>query len=260
MPILLLFICSCDHIDEEDIASTDLFPQPVSYPIKIKEGYTINPVTGDSILPIVNSFGDILMTGVPIPVQLTVVSPDSLELPKVTEAKPFSTAKGYTHRHPIRTPPVVVTIDSNRMKRIPFSAIDSGDTSHYILNSIGQRVQTGIPVPARGNFVAVRHSKPVKASPPRRKEDASTHIKFLDAENGLNSSYILSVIEDHQGHIWMGTDGVGASVYDGEYFRHFTEKDGLPQNIVKSILEDRSGNIWLGTWGGGVCVYNGKKD
>ncbi|MBL0097629.1 MAG: hypothetical protein IPP46_14900 [Bacteroidetes bacterium] len=59
LPILLLFICSCDHIDEEDIASTDLFPQPVSYPIKIKEGYTINPVTGDSILPIVNSFGDI---------------------------------------------------------------------------------------------------------------------------------------------------------------------------------------------------------
>ena len=47
------------------------------------------------------------------------------------------------------------------------------------------------------------------------------------------------------------------SLYNGETFTHFTEKEGL-SNHVSSILEDSHGNFWFGTFGEGVCLYDGE--
>ena len=57
---------------------------------------------------------------------------------------------------------------------------------------------------------------------------------------------VLSILEDSHGNIWIGTNG-GVSMYDGETFTHFTQKEGLSNNAVFSILEDSHGNIWFGT-------------
>ena len=48
----------------------------------------------------------------------------------------------------------------------------------------------------------------------------------------------------------------GVSMYDGETFTHFTQKEGLSNNAVHSILEDSHGNLWFGTWGwrSEVCI------
>ncbi len=48
--------------------------------------------------------------------------------------------------------------------------------------------------------------------------------------------------------------GGGVSMYDGETFTHFTQKEGLCDNSVHSILEDSHGNLWFGTDGGGVSI------
>ena len=42
----------------------------------------------------------------------------------------------------------------------------------------------------------------------------------------------MSILEDSHGNLWFGTYGGGVSMYNGESFTHFTEKEGLSNNIV----------------------------
>ncbi|HEC45139.1 MAG TPA: sensor histidine kinase [Bacteroides sp.] len=65
-------------------------------------------------------------------------------------------------------------------------------------------------------------------------------------------------MEDSQGNLWFGTGYGGVSMYNGETFTNFTEKEGLSDNYVWSILEDSGGNIWFGTRDGGLSMYNGE--
>ena len=78
---------------------------------------------------------------------------------------------------------------------------------------------------------------------------------------------VWSIIEDKQGNIWFGRDGLGASKFDGTSFTHFTQKDGLCSNNVSEIVEDKQGNIWFACLSydlpkpikeGGLCRYDGK--
>ncbi|KKM71397.1 hypothetical protein LCGC14_1431020, partial [marine sediment metagenome] len=73
-----------------------------------------------------------------------------------------------------------------------------------------------------------------------------------------SNNYVLSILEDSNNNLWFGTGGGGVSMYNGETFTHFTEKEGLSNNFVWSILEDSHGNLWFGTYGGGVSKYNGE--
>lgn len=57
---------------------------------------------------------------------------------------------------------------------------------------------------------------------------------------------VWCLMQDRQGNIWFGRDGLGASRFDGTSFTHFTTNNGLCSNIVSHIVEDRAGNIWFG--------------
>ncbi len=78
---------------------------------------------------------------------------------------------------------------------------------------------------------------------------------------------VWSIIEDKQGNVWFGRDGLGACKFDGNSFTHFTQKDGLCSNNVSEIIEDKQGNILFACLSydlpkpikeGGVCRYDGK--
>jgi two-component system, sensor histidine kinase ChiS len=252
-----LFI-SCEKKSEKENTQTGLFPQPTSSPVLLNNGYTWNRILEDSIHPIVNSLGDTVETGQRIPVTLKLLLSDSLEKPKMIPAGSPLIIKAYSNQILKKNPTKEIQIDNSVLITNEILEIAKDDTVHYMLNGKGGKVKTGRPIPASGFSIAAVHAKPVKALPPKKMEDAIMNIKFLDADNGLNSAYILSMLEDRNGNIWLGTDGVGVSVYNGDHFRHFTEKEGLPQNIVKTMVEDTCGNIWIGTWGGGVCIYDGK--
>jgi ligand-binding sensor domain-containing protein/serine phosphatase RsbU (regulator of sigma subunit) len=75
-------------------------------------------------------------------------------------------------------------------------------------------------------------------------------------ENGLSQSTVFSIAQDKRGYLWLGTDGGGASRFDGISFRNFDKRKGLSGNIVRNILEDSRGNLWFAT-NEGVTVYNG---
>ncbi len=83
--------------------------------------------------------------------------------------------------------------------------------------------------------------------------DDSTSISFDD---------IISLYEDKDGNIWVGTWGGGLNKLNpltGNFKRYLynpENKNGINDNIIWSITQDNSGNIWLGTQTGGLNKLN----
>lgn len=82
----------------------------------------------------------------------------------------------------------------------------------------------------------------------------------------INPNGILSLIQDREGVLWIGSNGRGAYRYDGKTFTSLLKNkgklmpDSLYHNVITSILEDRKGNIWFSSFShGGVSKYDGEK-
>ncbi len=72
--------------------------------------------------------------------------------------------------------------------------------------------------------------------------------------NSLINNSTLSVLEDTQGNVWIGTE-LGLDKYNPitkkyTHFKFNAGNKGTSSNIVYSILEDDKGTIWVGTAGG----------
>jgi len=99
-------------------------------------------------------------------------------------------------------------------------------------------------------------------------------VKNYTTEDGLSSNIILSLFEDKEGAIWIGTleEGVCKLTYDANMegfpkarsrdlafgkpsIETFNIDDGLIGTTVYSITDDKQGNIWVGTKDG-VSKYN----
>lgn len=87
----------------------------------------------------------------------------------------------------------------------------------------------------------------------------TTHLKNTVHSEAMGWGRVMAIHEDREGYLWFGRIGPvrGATRYDGETFRHFSEKDGLGDGHIASIDEDRKGNLWFGTTGG-VYRFDGK--
>ncbi len=81
--IIIMFLACCNS-EKPGITNnmTPLNPAPKTFDLNTSEGYTTNTLTGDSILPIINSFGDTVNTGTPVPAIGKVINPDSVAKPK----------------------------------------------------------------------------------------------------------------------------------------------------------------------------------
>ncbi|MFT7611934.1 MAG: serine phosphatase RsbU (regulator of sigma subunit) [Parvicellaceae bacterium] len=239
--------------------SCTLYPQPQTIEANPESGYTLNPITGDTIQPLILENGDTLITGVPIPAKGKTIHPDSVAQPKVVLYTPSdSTYNAHPNVHKTPDNLTVIPVNKDSLTTILVGEITENDTSHYLVNSTGDTLQTGIPIPAKGKTVPTNQPQPTNALPPRFKDAAINNMQYLDVDQGMASSYVSSILEDKSGNLWFGTNGGGVSMYNGESFTHFTEKEGLSNNIVFSILEDKSGNLWFGTYDGGVSMYNGE--
>lgn len=91
--------------------------------------------------------------------------------------------------------------------------------------------------------------------------DAS--LGFNDHAGHLHSR---SIMEDGNGNLWIGNNGIGVLKYDGKKVINFTKQQKLKKEDTKgnslekvfSIGEDRLGNVWFGTVASGVWRYDGK--
>lgn len=74
-------------------------------------------------------------------------------------------------------------------------------------------------------------------------------VKFKVYNRGntkaMLSDRILFLHEDTQGKLWIGTEGGGVMILQGDTFSVFTTKDGLADNSVSAIEQDSGGRIWF---------------
>lgn len=61
---------------------------------------------------------------------------------------------------------------------------------------------------------------------------------------------------DKDNYIWFGTTTNGAYRYDGQNFKHYSDKDGLLGYRVSCIYQVANGDIWFGT-DLGIFIFNG---
>ncbi|MCK4761675.1 MAG: protein kinase [Candidatus Aminicenantes bacterium] len=72
-------------------------------------------------------------------------------------------------------------------------------------------------------------------------------LQGIGKAEGLSGNFILSITEDHEGSLWIGTAFGGVSRLRDGQFTIFSEKEGLSNDIVFSAYEDSNGYLWVGT-------------
>lgn len=86
--------------------------------------------------------------------------------------------------------------------------------------------------------------------------------KIFTADQGLSSSLINRIHQDHNGMIWIATED-GLNRYDGvklTVYRHQPDDEhSLAHNYVRTLFEDNKGNLIIGTYVG-LQMYNPATD
>lgn len=76
--------------------------------------------------------------------------------------------------------------------------------------------------------------------------------------DGLPTSRVFSVIQDHQGYIWAATEN-GLARYDGyqtRVFRHkVTDDTSISGDTIRGMFVDAAGRLWIGVYNGGLDLY-----
>ena len=79
--------------------------------------------------------------------------------------------------------------------------------------------------------------------------------------NSIGSDQITSLLDDHVGHLWIGTPtGLDSLSMPSMEISHYThdksDPDSLSDPFIWSLYEDESGLMWIGTRSGGVNRWN----
>lgn len=82
------------------------------------------------------------------------------------------------------------------------------------------------------------------------------YASVAEQTNSNTSVYIISMLFNSDGNVWLGTEGGGINVYNPAsrtMIRKYRVENGLPSNDVYCILKDYDGNIVAST-GNGIAI------
>lgn len=95
----------------------------------------------------------------------------------------------------------------------------------------------------------------------------------LGFDRNIEPLHIRSIFEDSKGRLWIGNNGIGVLLKDGDSIINFSNKNNLihpnssrkgdksPQGTLEhifTIAEDNKGNIWFGDRDAGIWKFDGK--
>ncbi|MDX2304285.1 MAG: two-component regulator propeller domain-containing protein [Microscillaceae bacterium] len=83
-------------------------------------------------------------------------------------------------------------------------------------------------------------------------------FQHFTTQNGVSYDNFTDIIEDHEGNIWLATNGGGINKFE-DRFINYGEKEGLKDLIIWSVLQDSRGGYWIGTHRQGIAFWNGSQ-
>jgi ligand-binding sensor domain-containing protein len=90
-----------------------------------------------------------------------------------------------------------------------------------------------------------------------------TYFEKYDVKSGLPESSVNTMVEDHLGYIWMGTQN-GLVRYDGYQYKVYqlgTKKTNLESRTsTSSIFIDKNKTVWIAARANGLFKYNRATD
>lgn len=91
----------------------------------------------------------------------------------------------------------------------------------------------------------------------------SVKFESLTKEDGLSSSEVTAIVQDHNGYMWIGTTD-GLNRYDGysfKVYRHDPQDSlSLCDNSITALFVDSKGILWVGTENNGLSKYDPLQD
>lgn len=92
----------------------------------------------------------------------------------------------------------------------------------------------------------------------------NVHYSFtqLSIEQGLSQSTAQSILLDHKGTLWIGTqNGLNSYTQEGiKTYQHYSDDPhSLPSNYINHLTEDSLGNLWIAT-PKGLALYDDEQD
>lgn len=96
----------------------------------------------------------------------------------------------------------------------------------------------------------------------------------LGYDRKVEALHIRSIYEDSKGRLWIGNNGIGVLLKEGDSILNFSNKHHLispnsnrngeksPQGTLEHVFiiaEDHKGNIWFGDRDAGIWKYDGKQ-
>lgn len=86
-------------------------------------------------------------------------------------------------------------------------------------------------------------------------DKAARQIRVYSKRDGFRSQAVLSIHEESDGTLWIGTGDAGVHIFDPntEQFEYLQEKDGLVNKTIAGILKDPEGDLWFSTFDGISC-------
>ncbi len=88
------------------------------------------------------------------------------------------------------------------------------------------------------------------------------YFEHIAMRDGLSQNTVMTVLQDRQGFIWLGTEG-GLDRWDGLAIKRYQRGRGgreLASDFVWALAEDAAGDLWVATDGGGLSRWNRASD
>ena len=90
-------------------------------------------------------------------------------------------------------------------------------------------------------------------------DPASARFAHLSRSEGLSQSFVYTIVQDHEGYLWFGTQE-GLNRFDGYEFDVFAHDPNDPHSLsdesIRTMIRDRSDTLWIGTDAGGLTRFD----
>jgi ligand-binding sensor domain-containing protein/signal transduction histidine kinase len=93
----------------------------------------------------------------------------------------------------------------------------------------------------------------------------TNYTKNIEEQQSLTDNDVISLLEDNNGILWVGTFGGGLHKFDTKQilFNHYQYQKENSQDVtlggVRSICEDMKGNVWIGSANQGLWKFSNKE-